>query len=232
MGVSASGVILDSGGVLIRPISGQWFPPPAFEKVLAERRVAWASNLLEEALAVGDSYLDEVHPLPLADEVTERPVWVRYHEIMLEAVGVTVDVKELAEAITARWELELCVEPYPWTVPILSELQERQIPVVVLSDAWPSLRRWFREMGLDRYVQAMVISGEEGITKPDARVFAKALSLLGLDAADVVFVDDWPGHVRAATNLGMRGIRLREEHKDPDDMVEEITDLRDLIGYL
>jgi hypothetical protein len=30
----------------------------------------------------------------------------------------------------------------------------------------------------------------------------KALGLLGHDTAQVVFVDDWPGHVQAAGTLG------------------------------
>lgn len=225
-------VIMDSGGVLLRPTTGRCFPPPAFEQTLAERSVSWDAARLDLAVTVGGRFLDEVHPVPLADEAAERLVWLRYHQLVLEALGIDGDVGGLAEAITARWEAELCLEPYEWTVPVLRELHEEQVPVVVLSDAWPSLRRWYRELGLDRYVQAMVISGEEGITKPDPRVFHRALSLLEREACDVIFVDDWPEHVRAACQLGMRGLRLREVSEAPDESVEEITDLRGLLACL
>ncbi len=225
-------MILDSGGVLIRPKSGRWFPPPAFADVLTEQGVAWEPARLESALVDGGDYLDEVHPVPLADECCERAVWLRYFEIVLDRVGAATDVKEVAEAITARWESTMCVEPYPWTVPVLAELQERRIPVVVLSDAWPSLRRWYRELDLDRYVQAMVISAEEGFTKPDRRVFDKAVELLGSDVGRVVFVDDYPGHVRAALDLGIRAVRLRHSDEERARDVDEIADLTELLRFL
>jgi len=230
--VAALGVILDSGNVLIRPTNGRWFPAPDFEELLRRRGLSWEPGLLDQALALGWEYLDEVHPVPLADEHAEHPVWVRYHEIVLEGLGITTDRSGLADAVTAAWEATLCVEPYPWTVPVLAELQRREIPVVVLSDAWPSLRRFYRQMDLAPYIGAMVISAEEGITKPDRRVFAKALALLGHGAGDVVFVDDWPGHVRAAVELGMRGFRLRHPDEEPDEGVEEIADLREVLARL
>ncbi len=180
----------------------------------------------------GGDYLDEVHPVPLVDESSERAVWDRYFEILLDRLGVAVDAKGLAEAIAARWESTMCVEPYPWTVPVLAELQERRIPVVVLSDAWPSLRRWYRQLDLDCYVHAMVISGEEGLTKPDRRVFDKAIELLGCDVGQVVFVDDYPGHVRAALDLGIRAVRLRHDDEERAPDVDEITDLAELLRYL
>ena len=50
------------------------------------------------------------------------------------------------------WEASLPVEPYSWTVPVLEELAARQLPVVLLSDAWPSLRRFYRELGLEVHI--------------------------------------------------------------------------------
>ena len=170
--------------------------------------------------------------MPLADERAERAVWLRYYEIVLDRVGVTTGAGRLAEAVTTRWESTISVEPYRWTVSVLVELEQRGIPVVVLSDAWPSLHRWYRELNLDRYIRAMVISGEEGVTKPDHRSFDMARALLGSDVSDVTFVDDYPGHVRAAVNLGMRGLRLRNGDEDPAADVHEITDLTELLGFL
>jgi putative hydrolase of the HAD superfamily len=230
--VAGVGVILDSGGVLIRPTNGRWFPPPAFHDVLTQRGLTWDDGSLSEALLLGEEYLDAVHATPLADEVAEHPLWVGYYEIVLEALGIGADRSELSEAITVAWERSLPVEVYPWTRPVLQELRRRGIAVVVLSDAWPSLRRFFRQLGLEPYVQAMVISAEEGVTKPDPRVYDKAGALLGEGASTVYFVDDWPPNVRAAVDLGMRGLCLCRRDAEPDDGIPRISDLRELLDHL
>jgi hypothetical protein len=88
--------------------------------------------------------------------------------------------------------------------------------------------------GLDRFVKAMVISAEEGVSKPDARVFQTAPAALGQPVACTVFVDDWPEHVEAANRLGIGGIRLRHDAADATRGLEEISDLRamlELIGW-
>ncbi len=227
-----AGVILDSGGVLIRPIGGEWFPTRSLEQVLEERGIAWERNRRASALAAGDVYLDSVHHLPLRDEGEERAVMARYHEIVLAGVGVVDDAAALAREIQAREEARDVVEPYEWSVEVLAALQVRSIPVVVLSNAWPSLRRLHRGLGLDRFVTAMVISAEIGVGKPDARAFHTALKALGRPPGQVVFVDDWPGHVEAANRLGMRGIWLDLGLYDADPSLESITDLRALLDII
>lgn len=211
---------------MIRPVGGEWFPTASLEQVLAERGVGWQRDRLAGAVAAGSAYLDAVHDVPLRDDAAERVVMARYHEVVLAGVGVTRDGAALAREIQAREEARELVEPYEWTVEVLAGLRARSIPVVVLSNAWPSLRRLHRGLGLDRFVKAMVISAEEGISKPDARVFGRALAALGTPAARTVFVDDWPGHVEAAGRLGLRGVWLRHGTPDATTDLEQITDLR------
>ena len=54
---------------------------------------------------------------------------------------------------------------------------------------------------------AVVISGEVGMRKPEARIFEHTLELLGLPAAECVFVDDLPHNVAAAAGLGLVGVQ-------------------------
>jgi HAD superfamily hydrolase (TIGR01509 family) len=229
---AVTGVILDSGGVMIRPIGGEWFPTVSLEQILAERDIAWERDKLAGAVAAGDAYLDAVHGVPLRDETEERVVMARYHEIVLAGVGVTRDGAALAREIQAREEARDVVEPYKWTLEVLAELQARSIPVVVLSNAWPSLRRLHRGLGLDRFVKAMVISAEEGISKPDVRIFRTALAALGEPPDQTVFVDDWPDHIEAANGLGMRGIWLRHGTHATTAGLETISDLRALLDII
>lgn len=59
----------------------------------------------------------------------------------------------------------------------------------------------------DDLFDIVVDSSQVGIRKPDHRIFARALELLDLEPEHVVFIDDQPGNVAAAAQLGMRTIR-------------------------
>jgi len=225
-----SGMILDSGGVLIRPTSRRWFPFDGFEEAAAGQGLQWEAAAFEAALGVGVQLLDYEHRTPMTRVDAEVDLWIRYHEIVATELGCDAPAEVARETVT-RWRTRTPVEPFEWTVPVLSSLRARGITVVVLSDAWPSLRDWYVDLGLDAYVHAMVISAEEAMSKPDERVFAKARALLG-DVDQAFFVDDWPGNVEAANALGLTGIRLRPQGSTSHPGLVEIDDLRDLLDLM
>jgi epoxide hydrolase-like predicted phosphatase len=73
----------------------------------------------------------------------------------------------------------------------------------LLSNSWGN--EYPRE-GWDDMFDAVVISGEVGMRKPEPGIFAHALDLLGVEAAQTVFVDDLRVNVTAATELGFVGV--------------------------
>jgi putative hydrolase of the HAD superfamily len=85
----------------------------------------------------------------------------------------------------------------------------------LLSNSWGN--EYPRDLFADLF-DAVVISAEVGMRKPDERIFRHALELLGLDAGDCVFIDDIEHNIRAAEALGIRGIL----HTDPDTTIAEL----------
>ena len=57
---------------------------------------------------------------------------------------------------------------------------------------------------------AVVISGEVGLRKPDPPIFLLAAERLGLEPAECAMVDDLPWNVSAAGALGMAGVLHHE----------------------
>ena len=70
----------------------------------------------------------------------------------------------------------------------------------------------------------VVISGEVGLRKPDPDIFKLTVDKLGLNAAACVFVDDHPGHLKAAQEAGMTTVL----HKSPAQSIPEVEALLDL----
>ena len=53
---------------------------------------------------------------------------------------------------------------------------------------------------------AVVISGEVGMRKPEPEIFELALQRIGLPAAECVFIDDIARNIVAAEQVGLVGI--------------------------
>ena len=68
---------------------------------------------------------------------------------------------------------------------------------------------------------AVIISGEVGMRKPEERIFAYAARALGLPPEQCVFVDDLRGNVKAAEAAGMTGVL----HHDPAATVAALSEL-------
>ncbi len=57
-------------------------------------------------------------------------------------------------------------------------------------------------------LDGMVVSGNEGVIKPDPEIYKLLLSRYSLQPADCIFIDDNPANVAAAQTLGIRAIRF------------------------
>ncbi|MEO7003173.1 MAG: HAD family hydrolase [Ktedonobacterales bacterium] len=66
--------------------------------------------------------------------------------------------------------------------------------------------------GLDRWMEVIVVSGELGIGKPDARIFAHTLHLLDADPANTVMIgDSLSRDIAGAHAAGLRAIWIRRD---------------------
>lgn len=82
---------------------------------------------------------------------------------------------------------------------------------------------------LDPLVDALVVSGDEGISKPDPRIFHIALERLDVGAGEaVMFGDSWTADIVGAARAGIRRVWFNPNRKpkpsEPGD-VEEVFSL-------
>ena len=97
-------------------------------------------------------------------------------------------------------------------------------------------RRRFAASPIMPYFQAVVISEEVGIAKPDPRIFAPALQKIGVAAGDVLYVgDSVTSDMAAARNAGMDFCWLNPDGipvPDGQSAAFIIADIRELLGCL
>ena len=71
------------------------------------------------------------------------------------------------------------------------------------------------ELGLEREADAIVLSFEVGVAKPDPGIYRAALDALDAQAEEAVFVDDQVAYCRGAEALGIRSYLIRRGDADP-----------------
>ncbi len=90
----------------------------------------------------------------------------------------------------------------------------------LISNSWGQGVTYDRDR-FERLFDAVVISGEVGMRKPEPGVFRLAAERLELPPSQCVFVDDVRGNVEAAEAVGMRGL----VHERADDTIPELERL-------
>jgi epoxide hydrolase-like predicted phosphatase len=75
------------------------------------------------------------------------------------------------------------------------------VRTAMLSNSWGEDR--YDRAQLASLFDAWVISGVEGVRKPDPAIYELALERIGVPASGCVFVDDLPGNLKPARALGM-----------------------------
>ncbi|GAA4414168.1 HAD family hydrolase [Actinokineospora soli] len=113
--------------------------------------------------------------------------------------------------------------PYPDTAEALRRVKAAGLPVGVLSNIAWDVRPTFAHHGLD--VDAYVLSFEEGVVKPDPKIFAIACERIGVAPADVLMVGDSEEADGAAVALGCRFARVApvSTTERPDSLVNALT---------
>ena len=80
------------------------------------------------------------------------------------------------------------------------------VRLAVLSNHPPGLDQWLEDWQIRHLFDAVIASGDVGCAKPDPKIFQIGLDRLGLRPDETMFIDDTPGHVSAARELGIHGI--------------------------
>lgn len=101
----------------------------------------------------------------------------------------------------------LCV-PSDATAQLLGELRQRGLKLGVITNGQSiRQRRKLTALGLEGCFDTILVSGEEGVRKPDAEIFRRALARCAVAANEAVFVGDHPvADVEGAHRAGMLAV--------------------------
>lgn len=98
-------------------------------------------------------------------------------------------------------------------IQLLRSLRPRY-KTAILSNAASEFRDTFcRAYGMEEWVDEVIISAEEGLAKPDLRLYNLALERLGVQPAEAIFIDDVAENVEAAREAGMHAYHFQNNQQ-------------------
>jgi 2-haloacid dehalogenase len=120
------------------------------------------------------------------------------------------DYAELIGAYYSRWP-DMTAGSLPATVDVLRELRDAGIRLIGLTN-WPAetfapARDRFEFFA---WFEGIVVSGEEGVAKPDEEIFSLLLDRYGVDPTTAAYVDDTMVHVETARRLGLTAFQFTD----------------------
>ncbi|TJZ84611.1 HAD-IA family hydrolase [Paracoccus hibiscisoli] len=190
-------IVFDIGNVLVR-----WDAHQAFLPTLGDRASVDAFLARIEFAALnwradgGEAFADLAAEIPDPDD---RALFLSY---------LTGHAASIAEPIEGSWAL-------------LGRLRARGHPVHAITN-W-SAETW--PIGLATHPRlttafgVTIVSGQEGITKPDPRLFARLCERAGVLPQDCLFIDDSAANVAGAQAAGMAA----HHFTDPAALERDLT---------
>lgn len=123
------------------------------------------------------------------------------------------------------------------SIPLLKELKARGYLTGVITNGPSVLQNHKMDTsGLRPYCDIVVVSGDEGVHKPDPRLFEITAERLGVKPQECVYVGDHPiNDIQGALSAGMGAIRMNFgwfKDKDLRPDVPVITDIIDVLKYV
>ena len=126
-----------------------------------------------------------------------------YWNLIARDAGVEWSPARLQQLWAADIRSWISVEP--GTVQLLAELHAGGTRVALLSNAGFDFSDPFRHSPMAAYFEAIFVSAELGLIKPDPEIYRVAARDLGIALEQMVFIDNKKINVDAATALGVTG---------------------------
>ena len=192
------GLLLDIGGVLIRTPFELLGP--------TERRLGLAAGALGSR-ALFSPEPDEAFDRVATGELTERAYWQQRAEAAAPLLGTPPDTRSFMQALFDHPPAEIVRHD---AAALLTDARAAGLRTGLLTNDLYDFHgeEWVARIPVFHTVDALVDVSQHGVLKPDPRAYRLGTEAMGLEAEELLFLDDQPVNVAAARAAGLAVIRI------------------------
>lgn len=156
---------------------------------------------------------DDLVPGFETGKISEEEFSIEFAQRLAQESGVEIDPERLVRRLFGGMRLE------EGMLEAVAHTRGAGFKTGLLSNSW-GLSGYPRERFAEIF-DVVVISAEVGMRKPDEEIYRFTWGKLGVEASECVFVDDHPGHLKAAQVLGMTTVL----HRSPAETIPQLSEL-------
>lgn len=229
-------VFLDAGETILHPHPSF---PELFSATAARRGIEVSPEevapVLYDALRSMDEYVTELElDRPSTSAEMSRVLWVHIYERCLNALGI--EEPSLAADLFRVFSDTSTYRLFPDALPAITRLRTHGYRVGLISNFEGWLEDLLIRLEVGNIFDVAVISGLEGVEKPDPRIYELALERAGVAPARAVHVgDSLSMDIRPAGQVGMTAVLLdrARRHKGLDcPTIASLEELPELVANL
>ena len=221
-------VFFDVGETLVHPAPS--FPELFAEVVTREGYVVDAAEVRDASNAVSEGFrrAARANELWTTSAQRSRAFWLSIYDLMLEALDLPTE-DGLRDILYGTFTDRANYTLFDDVRDALDRLSAEGYALGIVSNFEAWLEDLLGDLGVRDTFPVRVISGVEGIEKPDPRIYRLALERAGIEASDAAYVGDSPEFdVDPPAALGMFPILVDRRERHVDHPGARVTDLAQL----
>lgn len=160
--------------------------------------------------------------------------WSYLYRRLLAEFGINDET--LVQELYAVFSSSASYRLFEDAVPTLHALKERGYRLGLISNFEAWLEEMLVELEVGHLFEVTVVSGLEGVEKPDPKIYRRALEVAGVEASRAAHVGDSPAmDVEPATEVGITAVlldRWNRYPKTPGPRVASLAELPELLTQL
>jgi putative hydrolase of the HAD superfamily len=222
-------VFFDAGETLVHP--HPTFPDLLGQILRREGHEVHAETVRERGGVVFERFRAAAENDELWTTTAEksRRFWLDVYAIFLRELGIADDDGALADTVYAEFTDLANYALFDDVRPVLETLRDAGLTLGVISNFEDWLERLLQELDVAHFFPVRVISGAEGMEKPDPRIFRLAMDRAGVQPEVCVYVGDNPEFdVDPAAAVGMTPVLIDRRDRFPDAPGTRIVSMADL----
>ena len=211
-------VVLDFGGVIAKPVTGNWDITPRFLELI-DFSLDDVSKFKEIRKKYGDILSEKILTFD-----QEENMFLRFYSGILKEMGYS-NYEELSLDIAHNRVFDL--EKYQLYNGVYDELVglKDKYKLILLTDNWPCVIPYLRKHKLDELFEKVYVSSMYGVEKKDGVFFDYPIDDFSIGDGEALFIDDNEKNLDIAKKKGYNVLLMDRDNKNTDSKYDVINNL-------